>query len=249
MKRILLLLALCALLLSSSALAEGNAPQGGTLIFPPAADPAPLTPPSLPEGSAGAGFDFSNLTLTDPDSTPIPVDPIDKPTPTPQPTPNLWYEVFSSKNMGVSFNIPGTWLLNPNTNQDTTIQFVEPKSEMMEKDGYQTRITIEKVNTGLNQTAADARDRLESTLDELGSTFTSFVPGNLASASMDGGSGYYCYYKAEYNDGSKNYTMRGRIMIVAKGKALYQLRITTPANWYTYYEHVFRDVRSSFEFL
>ena len=204
----------------------------------------------LPTAALGedAAFDFSNLTVTDPAATPVAVDPIDKPTPTPIPDPNYWYETYTNPSMGISFSIPGTWLLNPNTNQDTTIQFVEPKSERMEKDGYQTRLTVEKVNMGLSQTAADAKDRLESTLAQLESTFTSFTPGQPASTTIGDAKGYYCYYKAEYNDGSKTYSMRGRIAIVAHGKALYQVRITTPQSWYSYYENVFRKVRNSFKF-
>ena len=66
---------------------------------------------------------------------------------------------------------------------------------------------------------------------------------------MGDANGAYCYYRAEYNDGTKTYTMRGRIIIVAQGNALYQVRITTPSNWYSYYEYVFRKVRSTFEFL
>ena len=66
---------------------------------------------------------------------------------------------------------------------------------------------------------------------------------------MGGADGAYCYYRAEYNDGTTNYTVRGRIIIVAHGNALYQVRITTPSNWYSYYEYVFRNIRSSFEFL
>jgi len=42
--------------------------------------------------------------------------------------------------------------------------------------------------------------------------------------------------------------MRGRIAIVANEKALYQVRITTPQSWYSYYEDVFRSVRNSFKF-
>lgn len=195
-----------------------------------------------------AVFDFSELTVDDPAATPVAVDPIDKPTPTPMPDPNYWYETYENASMGVSFSIPGTWLLNPNTNQDTTIQFVEPKDERMEKDGYQTRLTVEKVNMGLSQTAADAKDRLESTLAQLESTFTSFTPGQPASTTIGDAKGYYCYYKAEYNDGTKTYNMRGRIAIVAHEKALYQVRITTPQSWYSYYENVFRKVRNSFKF-
>lgn len=88
--------------------------------------------------------------------------------------------------MGISFSIPYSWLLNPSTNQETTLQFVEPKSEMMEPDGYQTRLTIERFSAGLNQTAADARTRLESVLTELEGMFTTFKANDIATASIGG---------------------------------------------------------------
>lgn len=219
MKRFLLLLA-CALMLSALASAEG-VPQ----------------------------LDFDLLEPDNPLATPVAVDPIDKPTPTPEPTPNFVYEAYENTAMGVSFSIPYTWLLNPNTNQDTTVQFVEPKSEMMEPDGYQTRITVEKYSMGLDQTASDARTRLESTLEELSASFTTFTPGTIASGSFGAGKGYYCYYKADYNDGTKTYEMNGRIIIVAHNKALYQIRLTTPRNWYSYYNYLWRKVRSTIKFL
>ena len=78
--------------------------------------------------------------------------------------------------------------------------------------------------------------------------FTSFTPGNIDSGNFGDANGYYCYYKAEYNDGTKNYEMNGRIIIVAHEKALYQIRLTTPRNWYSYYNHLWRQVRSSIEY-
>lgn len=230
MKRFLLLLA-CALMTFALASAEAL--------------------PGAAAANAGEGvpqIDFDLLTPDNPLATPVAIDPIDKPTPTPEPTPKFVYETYENTAMGVSFSIPYTWLLNPNTNQDTTVQFVEPKSEMMEPDGYQTRLTIEKVNTGLTQTADDARERLETTLTQLESTFTSFTPYTIASRSIGDAKGYYCYYKAEYNDGTKTYQMRGRIIVVAHEKALYQVRITAPQNWYSYYEHVFRNVCNTLKF-
>ena len=205
---------------------------------------APVQSPA-PDGELH--LDFDSLMPENPAATPVAVDPIDKPTPTPAPTPNYAYDKYTNDAMGISFYIPYTWHLNPNTDQSRTVQFVEPKSEMMEKDGYQTRITIEKINMGLQQTASDARAALESTLEELSQTFTTFSAGNIASASIGESNGYYCYYKAEYNDGSKNYVMNGRIIIVAEGKALYQVRITTPRAWYSYYEYVFRKVRATLD--
>ena len=232
MKRFLILLA-CAVLLSSAACAEAL----------PGASPAPAA-----ASESELVLDFSALIPDNPAASPIPVDPIDKPTPTPMPKPNFHYDTYVSNNMGVSFSIPYTWLLNPNTNHDTTVQFVEPKSEMMEPDGYQTRITIEKYNMGLNQTADDARAKLESVLEELAASFTSFTPNAIDSASFGEGKGHYCYYRAEYNDDSKLYEMNGRVIVIAYGKALYQIRLTTPRDWYSYYNYVWREIRSSFRF-
>lgn len=197
---------------------------------------------------AESTLDFSTLQLDNPLATPVAVDPIDKPTPTPAPTPDYMYDTYTSSSMGVSFSIPYSWLLNPSTNQETTLQFVEPKSEMMEPDGYQTRLTIERFSAGLNQTAADARTRLESVLTELEGIFTTFKANDIATASIGGASGYYCYYRATYNDGTKEYSMRGRVAVVAHDKELIQIRLTTPSNWFSYYNHVYRQLRATFKF-
>ena len=197
---------------------------------------------------AESTLDFSTLQLDNPLATPVAVDPIDKPTPTPAPTPDYMYDTYTSSSMGISFSIPYSWLLNPSTNQDTTLQFVEPKSEMMEPDGYQTRLTIERFSAGLNQTAADARTRLESVLTELEGMFTTFKANDIATASIGGASGYYCYYRATYNDGTKEYSMRGRVAVVAHDKELIQIRLTTPSNWFSYYNHVYRQLRATFKF-
>lgn len=197
---------------------------------------------------AESTLDFSTLQLNNPLATPVAVDPIDKPTPTPAPTPDYMYDTYTSSSMGISFSIPYSWLLNPSTNQETTLQFVEPKSEMMEPDGYQTRLTIERFSAGLNQTAADARTRLESVLTELEGMFTTFKANDIATASIGGASGYYCYYRATYNDGTKEYSMRGRVAVVAHDKELIQIRLTTPSNWFSYYNHVYRQLRATFKF-
>ena len=197
---------------------------------------------------AESTLDFSTLQLDNPLATPVAVDPIDKPTPTPAPTPDYMYDTYTSSSMGISFSIPYSWLLNPSTNQETTLQFVEPKSEMMEPDGYQTRLTIERFSAGLSQTAADARTRLESVLTELEGMFTTFKANDIATASIGGASGYYCYYRATYNDGTKEYSMRGRVAVVAHDKELIQIRLTTPSNWFSYYNHVYRQLRATLKF-
>lgn len=45
--------------------------------------------------------------------------------------------------------------------------------------------------------------------------FTTFKAGDIASASISSAKGYYCYYTATYNDGTKDYSMRGRLVVVA----------------------------------
>ena len=258
MKRIFLLFLLALTAFSIASAESLPASDSGTdTVFSPAAGQTPepeagstSAPAAAPAASDDGSLviDFTLSTPENPAATPVAVDPIDKPTPTPTPAPNFVLETYTNERMGVSFSIPYTWLLNPNTNQETTIQFVEPKSEMMEPDGYQTRLTIEKVNTGLTQTADDARERLETTLSQMEGTFTSFTSYPIASRSIGDAKGSYCYYKAEYNDGTKTYLMRGRIIVVAYEKALYQVRITAPQNWYSYYEHVFRNVCNTLKF-
>ena len=86
-------------------------------------------------------------------------------------------------------------------------------------------------------------------ITELGGMFTTFKTGEIASASIGGANGYYCYYSATYNDGTKDYSMRGRLVVVAHDKDLFQVRLTAPSAWYSYYNHVYRQLRSSFKFL
>lgn len=253
MKRIVVFLAMALMAFS---VAQAESEQDSTFVFGPAdtetaapeltPSPTPASTP-IPTDSGDSGFDFSQV--DNPLATPVAVNPIDMPPPTPTPAPNYAYETYKNDSMGISFDIPYTWLLNPATNQETTIQFVEPKSERMEVDGYQTRLTVEKFSAGLSQTASDARTRLESVITELGGMFTTFKTGEIASASIGGANGYYCYYSATYNDGTKDYSMRGRLVVVAHDKDLFQVRLTAPSAWYSYYNHVYRQLRSSFKFL
>ena len=251
MKRIVVFLAVSLMAFS---VAQAESDTDSTFVFGPAdteatapeVTPSP-TPIPLLEDNADTGFDFSQV--DNPLATPVAVNPIDMPTPTPAPTPNYAYDTYTNESMAISFDIPYTWLLNPATNQETTIQFVEPKSERMDENGYQTRLTVERFSAGLTQTASDARTRLESVTTELSGMFTTFKAGDIASASIGGANGYYCYYTATYNDGTTEYSMRGRLVVVAHDKDLFQIRLTAPSAWFSYYNHVYRQLRSSFKFL
>lgn len=87
-------------------------------------------------------------------------------------------------------------------------------------------------------------------LTELSGMFTTFKAGDIASASISSAKGYYCYYTATYNDGTKDYSMRGRPgRCRAMTKELFQIRLTTPSAWFSYYNHVYRQLRQTFKFL
>lgn len=152
--------------LTAFSVAQAESDTDSTFVFGPAdtetaapkVTPSP-TPIPLLEDNGDSSFDFSQV--DNPLATPVAIDPIDKPTPTPAPTPNYAYETYTNDMMAISFDIPYTWLLNPATNQETTIQFVEPKSERMDVDGYQTRLTVERFSAGLTQTASDAKHGLK----------------------------------------------------------------------------------------
>ena len=134
MKRIILCALLLALLFALSA-CEGIPGLSSPTVAPtqiPTASPSP-TPTAEP---TAAPTPTSRLPQPDPTpagETPIPVDPIDKPTATPAPTPNYEYVTRSSSSNGVSFAVPRTWILYPNTDESEG-RYGEPQVEM--HDGY-----------------------------------------------------------------------------------------------------------------
>lgn len=241
---------LCALLLVS--LLALSACEGVPGLSSPTAEPTliPTASPSPTPTAEPTAEPTPTSRLPEPDptavgETPIPVDPIDKPTPTPAPTPTYEYVTRSSSSNGVSFAVPATWILDPSTSE-SEVRYVEPQEEM--HDGYQTRLTFEKYDVGSSQSKEDAQALLEELLDQMAEDegYREFTPGGaIGEAQLGGASGVYSYYRAVLTDGT---AVRGRITVVAYGRSLYQMRITAPANWYTYYEYVFRKARSTFKF-
>lgn len=241
---------LCALLFLS--LFALSACQGIPGLSSPTPEPSqiPTASPSPSPTAEPTPAPTPTSRLPEPDptavgETPIPVDPIDKPTATPAPTPSYEYVTRSSSTNGVSFAVPASWILDPSTSA-SEVRYVEPQEEM--HDGYQTRLTFEKFDVGSTQSKEDAQARLEALLDEMADDdgYSEFTPGGaIGDAQLGGASGVYSYYRAVLQNGT---AVRGRVTVVAYGRALYQLRITAPANWYTYYEYVFRKARSTFKF-
>lgn len=253
MKRVFLLAALLLCAFALSGCQAGDPSATSTPI--PTASPSPTPSPTPdPTKDPTINEDMPPLDPTEPGATPVAIDPIDMPTPTPKPTANVKYDDFSSSAAGFKFSKPNTWIQTSGTVAEF-VQFVEPSAEASQREdsGYPARLTMVKYQKGTKQTSDDAKAQLESVMDEMTSEFLELtVNTEYGSLSMGGGKGYYVYYKgvvADPTDPNKTYSVRGRAGVVAKDQALYQIRLSTPADYFDYYQEIYRTARNSFKVL
>ena len=145
--------------------------------------------------------------------------------------------------MGVSCDRPAGW--REDNPADSNVQFKEPKTAA--RNGYQAMLTVRVIHAGRKQDKSNAKDQLESLLEELAQNtqWTDFRSNPSAAASLGGANGYYAYYYATFN-GIK---VRGRMIVVARGNALYMVRITSDEEFFPLYEDVYRKVRESWTFI
>lgn len=193
----------------------------------------PMTPEPTPSATP-----YVRPTI-DPSEKPIAVDPLDKPTQVPL---SISYIKYESSPMGISFDRPAGWKeYNP---ADSNVQFTEPESGA--RNGYRARLTVRVVQKGAKQEKSNAQALLEEVMEELkmDSMWTEFNYNPPQTASLGNAGGYYTYYTAIYN-GVK---LKGRIIVVARGNALYMVRITSTDEFYSLYETIYRQVRSSWSF-
>ncbi|MCL2811222.1 MAG: hypothetical protein FWD25_04945 [Clostridia bacterium] len=176
----------------------------------------------------------------DPSETPIPVDPLDKPTQVPL---NLSYVRYESSPMGISFDRPAGW--REDNPADSNVQFMEPEGAA--RNGYRAMLTVRVAHRGSRQERSQARALLEEVMEEMGgnglwSDFRYTSPPSTAS--LGGAGGYHTYYWATFN----GLPVRGRIIVVARGNALYMVRLTSTAEFYELYETIYRKVRDTWRF-
>lgn len=176
----------------------------------------------------------------EPGETPILLDPIDKPTEAPVVS---VYRPYTNTSLNISYDVPLLWGFY--STAETNMAFYEPDESAI--DGYPASLTVQAYSFGSDQNAEDAKNRLVEIMDELAvQGWDSFSYNNdSASTSMAKAKGYYAYYTATF----KGTKVRGRVMVVAHGTWLYQVRISCPASRYSSYENVYRQVRSSWTFL
>ncbi len=247
MLALICVLGLAVTLLSGCDLAGGAKPEPTNIPLLPTPAPtekpteaptdAPADPTETPEATDTPTPTGPVLT-PHPDETPIAIDPIDKPTPEPL---NLPFTEYDSPSMGVKFERPANWTLD--APGDTNVQFKEPEASAV--NGYRAMLTVRVYTKGSTQNKEDAKAQLLEILEEMsGQGWTNFEYRDPASATMSSASGYYAYYYATFN----GKPLRGRITVVAKGSALYMMRLTCAQEIYTKYEDIYRRVRSSWSF-
>lgn len=219
---------------------EGTVPEGGGL---PEGGDLPAEGEGVTPQDPGTVMLAANQVLITPgpDETPILLDPIDKPTP--EPAVDL-YSNYTNSVLGISFDVPMLWELYMPSDQG--MKFYEPMEDA--KNGYPAVLTIQAYSRGSDQNAEDAKSLLLEIVNDLkvgDEEWEGFVSNDTASTNMAGAKGHYAYFTAMFN-GQK---LRGRIMVVAHKTNLYQVRISSHADYYTSYEEIYRRVRSSWKFL
>jgi len=211
-----------------SALLDNPGVAAGGPGLPVAQEPSP-TPHQVPR-------------LTpDPSETPIAVDPLDKPTQKPL---DLSYVKYESAPMGISFDRPAGW--KEDNPADSNVQFMEP--ETAARGGYRAMLTVRVVHRGSRQDTSQAKALLTEVLEEmaLNTMWVDFTSDPSSStASLGNANGHHAYYRAVFN----GIPLRGRIIVVARGNALYMVRLTSTAEFYSLYEDIYRRVRETWSFI
>jgi len=217
--------------------AGGFEPESALLANPGVA----VAGPGLPAAQEPSPTPYLAPRLTpDPLETPIAVDPLDKP---PQEPLNLSYVKYQSAPMGISFDRPAGW--KEDNPADSNVRFMEP--ETAARGGYCAVVTVRVAHRGSRQDRSQARSLLEEVMEEMGgnnqwSDFEYTSPPSTAS--LGGANGYHTYYRATFN----GVPVRGRIIVVARGNALYMVRLTSTAEFYGLYEAIYRKVRDTWTF-
>jgi hypothetical protein len=152
------------------------------------------------------------------------------------------YVNYNSAALSASFDRPAGW--GEEAPADSNVQFVEP--EAVARVPYLSKLTVAMFTAGSKQDQNDAKVKLLEKLDELAQNggWQEFKATDTSAASMANAQGHYAYYTATFGD----IKVRGRMMVVAHGSALYMVRISSPADFYSLYEDVYRRVRTSWKF-
>ncbi|MDR2505699.1 MAG: hypothetical protein LBD16_06295 [Oscillospiraceae bacterium] len=203
---------------------------------PPTPSPTPthvveemVTPRPIPS-------DIAVITAA-PSTTPNTLDPVDKP------VKKVTLREFASQTLGITLNVPETWVDVSEAGDDTTVILQEPDGEVWDKTPGTLTITV--MHSASNLAREDAITTLENARDSLKAEF----PGIEISTRGDnnkmlGETGYYYNYRIPPT--SENaFAIRGRIFAVAINRLNILMQIRMPGRWSQDYLNIFAEIRSS----
>ena len=171
-----------------------------------------------------------------PGTTPETLDPIDKP------AKKFKYGKYSSKPLGVMFNVPVTWEQRSQADSDT-VTFIEPMSEMIDNTQGVLEITV------LRQTTNQAREDAREMLDMLKASLVEQFPGTEMSSLGDNNKmlgEYGLYYNYRIPPASETaYPIRGRLFVVPVNRMLIIVDLRGPGRYNVDYLDIFRELRST----
>ena len=247
MKRFAKVLALLlAILLTASGCAvfQGGAEPTEAPTETPAPTPAPTEKPYTPEPTITPRTLAADVEMPEGGATPLLIHPIDEPT---RPPLVFNYVEYTSQQLGISFNIPASWVASQIEGNSNALVFTEPDNEA--HDGFASSVTLVVNTYSSAQNEDDAKAELDSVIAQIKESYPQMTVSDKARNRMLGENGVYVTYriKMPMGEGEQELMTRGRILIVPVNKKLYQVRYICPAEYNSDYEKVFKEIRSTIE--
>lgn len=208
----------------------------------PTAKPTPV--PYTPEPTITPRPLAVEIEMPEDGATPMLIDPIDKPT---RPPLTFNYTEYVSQQLGISFEIPATWIVSTPEGNSNALIFTEPDSES--HLGFASSVTIVVNTYSSAQTINDAAAELDSVISQFRASYPQLETSSKAENKMLGEAGKYVTYWIDMpmGEGKEDLRTRGRMLVVPKNKKLYQIRYICPAEYNSDYENVFKKIRSSIQ--
>lgn len=207
----------------------------------PTPAPTPTVAPYTPEPTVTPRTLAVDVEMPEGGATPLLIDPIDKPT---RPPLNFNFVEYVSQQLGISFEIPATWIASSIEGNSNALVFTEPDSEA--HDGFASSVTIVVNTYSSGQTLSDAQTELDSVISQIRASYPQLETSSKAENQMLSEKGTYVTYWIDMPlSETASVRTRGRVLVVPKNKKLYQIRYICPAEYNSDYENVFKKIRSS----
>lgn len=246
MKKPLSIIALLMALMLLATACQPSEPAAEEPTSTPSPSPSPTVIAWTPEPTI-TPRPMSNVEPLEEGERALLIDPINTPTLTPL---NYTYVSKTSDAMGISYEVPSSWVEEVVPDNNRAVVYTEPYDEMHQ---VPATLTIAMSEYSSNQTTADADTEIDRQIQQLREQYPDgFEVTSKATRNAMGQEGRYVTYWLEVlPEGAEDMLrMRGRCFVIPIGSNLYMIRTLHPANWNSEYDDkVFRHVVSTMKVL